>query len=202
MVVHPICDHWDNTVANGIAWLLRSDNNHSMVRPVNRLDKDTSGVIVFAMNSYVQEHLILQMQSGLFKKEYLAVIPGKLNPSSGTVSAPISRTFNSIMLREVSEDGARAVTHYQTENVLGELSLIRLQLETGRTHQIRVHLKYLGNPVLGDPLYGTVAADPRFKKGTLMLHAKRLSLVLPENSSHTVFNTKLPERFREMIKVL
>ena len=126
------------------------------IRPVNRLDRDTTGIVVFAKNEYVQECLIKQMQNKTFYKEYLAILNGVPNPSSGVIDAPIARKENSIIERCINPTGDIAVSYYKVidVNYKNDISLVSFILKTGRTHQIRLHSKFIGHPILGDTLYG------------------------------------------------
>jgi len=223
IVTHPVCNHVDDTMANGVAHLLIQRGRPPVARPVSRLDRDTSGVMIFAKNTYFQETLIAQMKTGCFQKEYLALVPGKLNPSNGTVNAPISRTCNSIMLREVSANaGNEATTHYETLSSFTcnpcrgcetatynsdtsckpvceptTLSLVRLRLETGRTHQIRVHMKHIHQPILGDDLYGDTLG-PAFGMHRQALHSWKVSFIHPLTRQPVRFSAPLPEDMKKL----
>lgn len=160
MVVHPSANHLSGTLANGVKYYL---NNKKRIRPINRLDRDTSGIVLFAKNEYIQE---LMIKNVVIQKEYIAIVDGIIEEKSGTINAPIARKPGSIMERCISEEGQTAITHYEVLNEIlhknesykgnqtSKLSVVKLKLETGRTHQIRVHLAYLGNPIIGDTLYG------------------------------------------------
>lgn len=151
IVVHPSSYHLNGTLANGVKFYL---NNKKKIRPVNRLDRDTSGVVVFAKNEYIQE---LLKETKTMQKEYLTILNGVLTKKVGTINLPIARKPNSIMERMVNENGQMAITHYKVLSETDDkaLSLVQVQLETGRTHQIRVHFAHLNNQILGDTLYGT-----------------------------------------------
>ena len=118
------------------------------IRIVTRLDKDTSGVVVFAKNEYVQEALTLQMKENNFKKEYIGILEGIPEPKSGVIEAPIARKEGSIIERCVSQDGQMSITHYDVVKSFDNMSLVLFVLETGRTHQIRVHSKHIGHPIV------------------------------------------------------
>ena len=153
IVVHPTCSHTDGTLANAVAFHLANKDELCKIRPVVRLDRDTSGVIIFAKNPYSQEYLIRQMNSKTFIKEYIGIVHGFVKNKKGTINLPISRKPDSIMLRHVSPDGDHAVTHYEVIEYLNNATVLRFILETGRTHQIRVHCQASGHPLIGDTLY-------------------------------------------------
>ena len=155
--IHPSMLHFEDSISNGIRYYFDTINLHKKIRPVNRLDKDTSGVVIFAKNEYIQECLIRQMKQNKFTKEYIAICEGTLPSTSDTIDEPIARKDNSIIERCVSPNGDKAVTHYDVMKSNGSLSVIHVKLETGRTHQIRVHMAHLGNAVLGDTLYGSTS---------------------------------------------
>ncbi|GAA3402471.1 RluA family pseudouridine synthase [Paenibacillus hodogayensis] len=165
MIVHPTHGHYMNTLANAVVhhWLERGEKVR--FRPVHRLDRETSGVLAIAKNPYAHQHISEQMQAGEVDKTYLAIVHGALKESRGTVDAPIDRNPESPHVRIVLPGGYRSVTHFETVERYGEsASLVRLRLETGRTHQIRVHMKHIGHPLIGDSMYGP-DADAAFAAG-------------------------------------
>jgi len=151
---HPSILHFEDSLSNGVKYYFDSIGLHKKVRPVNRLDLHTSGLITFAKNEYIQECLIKQMENNSFKKEYHAIIIGHLKNKKGTIDKPIARKQNSIIERCIDENGKRAITHYEVIEEFENYSLVKCILETGRTHQIRVHFASIGHPLLGDSLYG------------------------------------------------
>ena len=158
MPVHPSCYHFADTLSNGIRFYFDSIGLKKKIRPVNRLDADTTGIVIFAKNEYVQENFIRQMKQNTFQKYYLAITEGFWEKKKGIVDKPIARKEGSIMEREISPLGESAITHYEVlqEYTLQDMpiSILLCKLETGRTHQIRVHLSSMGHPLLGDSLYG------------------------------------------------
>ena len=158
MPVHPSCYHFTDTLSNGIRFYFDSIGLKKKIRPVNRLDADTTGIVIFAKNEYIQECLIRQMKQNTFQKYYLAITEGFWKMKKGIIDKPIARKEGSIMEREISPLGERAITHYEVlqESLFQDIpiSILLCKLETGRTHQIRVHLSSMGHPLLGDSLYG------------------------------------------------
>lgn len=151
---HPSHDHQLDTLANGIMAYYEENGEVHMFRAVNRLDKDTSGIMCIAKNAYSHARLAEQlMDNHALKRKYLAIVTGEID-GDGTVDAPIARLDTSAIERCVHESGQRAVTHYRVMEKHKGYTLIELELETGRTHQIRVHMAYIGHPLLGDWLYG------------------------------------------------
>jgi len=188
--VHPSANHYEDSLSNGVKYYFNSINLNKKIRPVNRLDKDTSGLVIFAKNEYIQESFINQMKNDSFKKEYIAVLDGTLPQKSGIINAPIARKEGSIIEREVNfEKGQNAITYYNVIKEYKNLSLVKFQLKTGKTHQIRVHSKYLGCPILGDTLYN--------KKSDLIsrqaLHAKKIQFIHPISKEKMSFETDIPK---------
>lgn len=199
--VHPSILHYDNSLSNGVQYHLKMKNIKTKIRPVNRLDKDTSGIVIFAKNEYIQEMLIKQMKSRDFKKEYLAILTGFLDKKSGTISAPILRKADSIIEREVNNKGDIAITNFKLiknfEYKNKKLSFVKFEIETGRTHQIRVHTKYIGHPILGDTLYGNTTNLINRQA----LHAYRVSFIHPITQKKCVFETTLPIDMKKILKI-
>ena len=175
MPIHPSMLHYENSLSNGVKYYFDTINLKKKIRPVNRLDKDTSGIVIFAKNEYVQECLIKQMQNNTFVKEYIAICDGVLNETSGTINKPISRKADSIIERCIDENGDVSITHYNVTACNNNLSVVNIILETGRTHQIRVHFASIGNAVLGDTLYGC-ASDLISRQA---LHSYKVSFIHP-----------------------
>ena len=148
IAIHPSILHYDNSLSNGIKYYFDNIGLKKKIRPVNRLDKDTSGVVIFAKNEYIQECLVKQMKQNNFEKEYVAILDGILESKSGTINAPIARKENSIIERCIDKNGDIAITHYKVISEFDNMSYVKFQLETGRTHQIRVHSKFIGHPII------------------------------------------------------
>ena len=195
VAIHPSMLHYDNSLSNGVKFYFDSIGLKKKIRPVNRLDRNTSGLVIFAKNEYVQEFLIKQMQNNTFSKEYLAILEGILNKKKGTIIAPIARKKDSIIERCVDESGDFSITHYKVIKEFNNLSLVNFKLETGRTHQIRVHSSYIGHPILGDDLYGN--------KSSLIyrqaLHSYKISFIHPKTREKMCFEIDLP---KDMINIL
>ena len=198
VAIHPSCMHYDNSLSNGVKYYFDSINLKKKIRPVNRLDKDTSGVVIFAKNEYIQECLVKQMKNKTFKKEYVAIIDGNLNEKNGTISAPIARKENSIIERCVSPLGATAITHYEVINEYSNYSFVKFTLETGRTHQIRVHTAYIGHPISGDTLYGNTS--PYISRQAL--HCSKLTFIHPISRKKIYIEASLPEDMSKFLKVI
>ena len=184
IAVHPSILHYEDSLSNGLKYYYDSKNIKKKIRPVNRLDYYTSGLIIFAKNEYIQETLIKQMEQKTFKKEYLAIVTGILPEKKGTINKPIGRKEGSIIERTILEDGKPSITHYEVLEEKNNLSLVRCILETGRTHQIRVHFASIGHPLLGDELYGN--PSPLIKGQALICN--KLEFVHPTLTKKITFN--------------
>lgn len=156
---HPGPGHWRDTLGNFLMDYYAKEGICADYHPVHRLDKGTTGLMVVALHPHAQEVLKKQLHTQDFHRRYLALCQGCPMPAVGTIEAPIGRAEDSILARGVRADGQRACTHYRVLGTRGEVSLVQLDLETGRTHQIRVHLAHLGHPLIGDFLYGTEEPD-------------------------------------------
>jgi 23S rRNA pseudouridine1911/1915/1917 synthase len=160
LVVHPTSIQPDDTLANAVSFYLQNKGIMKKVRPVIRLDRDTSGIIIFAKDSFSQNFLIKQMNDRSFLKEYIGVVHGIVNPGTGVIDMPISRMPGSIIKRQVSKDGSPSLTHYNAIEYLNNATVLKFRLETGRTHQIRVHCQAIGYSLIGDTLYPQLP-DPK-----------------------------------------
>lgn len=188
LATHPSLGNHGNTLANGVAYYIQQQGKEFVFRPVHRLDKDTSGAILLGKNAHSAGVLGEDLKAKKVFRSYLAILEGSLPQRSGTVNAPIARTPGSVLARRVDPAGDRAVTHYQVLAQANGYSLVRLWLETGRTHQIRVHMSHLGAPVAGDFLYGR--EDPAL--GRQALHSESLRFVQPVTGQTLFFRCPLP----------
>lgn len=196
IATHPSCLHYNNSLSNGVKFYFDTINLNKKIRPVNRLDKNTSGIIIFAKNEYIQECLIRQMQNNIFIKEYVAILSGILENNSGTINAPISRKPNSIIERCVDKNGDTAITNYKLIETIDNNSLVYFTIKTGRTHQIRVHSQYIGHSIIGDTLYGS-ASDLINRQA---LHSYKVSFIHPISKKAVTYIAKLPNDMAEILK--
>lgn len=199
IVVHPTKGHADNTIANGLANYIQRTGQSFKIRFINRLDRDTSGLLMIAKNPFAQQELSNQMQRNLVEKKYVAVVEGKLERDRGTIDEPIGLTESDPIHRMVIEDGQRSITHYELVEGYGDASLVRLTLETGRTHQIRVHMKHIGHSLIGDELYGKVNKDLINRQA---LHAETLKFLQPRTGEEIFVRAELPEDMENLISKL
>lgn len=193
--VHPSILHYEDSLSNAVKYHFDEIGLQKKIRPVNRLDKDTSGIVIFAKNEYIQECLVKQMQSNIFKKKYLAVLSGILNTDSGTISAPIGRKNDSIIKREIRDDGDLAISYFKVLERFNNMTLVEYTLETGRTHQLRVHSKYIGHPIVGDSLYGSES----LLISRQALHAYEVSFIHPISKEEMIIHCDLPDDIKNLI---
>ncbi len=196
--VHPGPGHFDDTICNFLLYYYDSVGIEADAHPVHRLDRGTSGLLAVAKHAHAQEVLKNQLHTAAFRREYLAVCRGAPFPAAGVVDAPLGPKPGSLVEQMVRPDGKPARTRYETLAVYGGRALLRLELDTGRTHQIRVHLAHLGHPLLGDFLYGTEDPDliPR-----PALHSWRLALRHPITGKELLFTAPVPADMAGLLKV-
>lgn len=202
VITHPSHARYTGTLANVVAGYLLRTTGSGCCHAVGRLDRDTSGVVLFAKNCYMKARAGEALSAGDAVKEYIALVSGAVNPPNGTIDLPIRRLREGDMLRVVSPDGQRAVTRYETVgfggSACGTVSYLLLTLETGRTHQIRVHCLAMGHPVLGDKLYSTEESreqSARLGVMTQALHARRLTFTEPLTQKKLIIEAPEPDAF-------
>ncbi|MCY7757501.1 RluA family pseudouridine synthase [Bacillus inaquosorum] len=191
----PSREHPSGSIANGIIHHYQKNGVRATVHLVTRLDRDTSGVMLVAKHRFAHSILSSAQKNGLVKRRYAAVVHGRMT-GEGTVDAPIGRHPDSIIERRVTPDGQKAVTHFYVTRATDDIASVTLQLETGRTHQIRVHMSYLGHPLCGDTLYG----GTRQKIGRQALHSEHLSFIHPLTQENMTFHAALPQDMKELTK--
>lgn len=199
MVVHPTKSHFDKTVANGVTDFIIKKGEKVKVRFVNRLDMNTSGLVIVAKNAYAHHVLSSDMSENLVEKKYIAVVKGVIKEDEGTIDAPIYRPTDDSIRRVVDKRGQRSVTHYKVLKRMNDATAVELKLETGRTHQIRVHLAHLGYGIIGDELYGYVDEDLIKRQA---LHAYSLNFKQPRTRENLKFEAELPEDMKKLIEKL
>lgn len=188
MPVHPSSSHFTDTLSNAVQYYYNEQNYTYKNHLVNRLDRDTSGIVVFAKNGYIKECLIKQMKENIFKKEYIAFLEGSLEQDCGTINAPIARKPDSIIERQIHPDGDFAITHFEKQKDYPNYCMVKFWLQTGRTHQIRVHSSYIGHPILGDTLYGHASSLINRQA----LHAYKVTFIHPLTKKEISFTAPLP----------
>lgn len=202
MVVHPSAGHPDHTLVNGLLYHTRDlADSPEGFRPgiVHRIDKDTSGLLMIAKNDKARESLEKQLAEKINKREYLAIVHGNFDVKNGVINAPIGRNPVNRKQMTVNPKGKSAVTHFTVLEQFKNYSLVKCVLETGRTHQIRVHMKYIGHPLAGDPLYGpkkTLSGHGQF------LHAETLGFYQPSTNEWLEFSAPLPTIFEKQLENL
>ena len=199
MVVHPTKSHNDKTIANGVTDYIIKQNEKVKIRFVNRLDMNTSGLVIVAKNAYAHHTLSLDMGENKVEKKYITVVKGIVKDEFGTINAPIYRPTEDSVKRVVDERGQASVTHYKVLERLNDATVLEVKLETGRTHQIRVHMAYIGHGIIGDELYGYVDEALINRQA---LHAYSLVFEQPRTKEELKFEAKLPKDIEELIQKL
>ncbi len=197
MVVHPAAGHFSHTLVNALAYYLHLDNLSNM-RPgiVHRLDKDTSGLMVVAKDDNTLELLSKMIKEKKVKRHYLALVYGEIMHSSGKIDAPIGRDPHNRQRQAIVDGAKRSITNFKVLKRFKNATLVECELETGRTHQIRVHMKYIGHPIVNDPVYSNKKASGFGQ----MLHSKSIEFVHPITGEHLYFEVDPPREFLEMLK--
>lgn len=195
--IHPSRLHYENSLSNGIKYYFDTINLKKKIRPVNRLDLDTSGLVIFAKCEYIQEAFVRQMANKTFQKEYLCFVDGILDQKNGSINLPIARKSGSIIERCIDKNnGHPSTTHYEVIREFQNYSLVQCKLETGRTHQIRVHMQAIGHPIIGDTLYGK--KSPFINRQAL--HSYQIQCIHPVTKKKLNFIAKLPKDMEVLLK--
>ena len=203
LVVHLAAGNYDNTLGNGLMYYNKNLSTiNGELRPgiVHRIDKDTSGVIVVAKNDKAHNALASQFKDHTITRKYIALVVGNISEATGEIDLPIARDPKSRTKMAVVKTGKNAKTHYRVLENFEGFTLVECRLETGRTHQIRVHMQYIKHPLVGDPLYGSNSA--MFKKTGQYLHAGVLGFKHPTTGEYMEFHSELPEYLQEALEQL
>ncbi len=204
MVVHPAAGHMSGTLVNALLFHCGDSLSgiNGVLRPgiVHRIDRDTSGSLLVCKSDQAHRHLAAQLKDHSMKRRYLALVHGGFSSDEGSVDAPIARAKNDRKRMAVDQKGKRAVTHYRVLERFGDVTFLECVLETGRTHQIRVHLSSIGHPLLGDPVYGN-GKNP-FHLAGQALHAKDLGFIHPVSNEYMEFSAPLPAYYEALLKKL
>lgn len=203
MVVHPAAGNYTGTLVNALLGKCSLSSINGVIRPgiVHRIDKDTSGILVIAKNDNSHKHLAEQIKNHTVKRIYVALVEGIMKNDQGTINMPIGRhPVERKKMAVVNRNGREAVTHYRVIERYGENTLIEARLETGRTHQIRVHMAYIGHPLVGDSVYGYKKQKYRLKGQAL--HARTLGFIHPVKCEYMEFTAPLPEYFENLLNKL
>lgn len=198
MVVHPAPGHPDHTLVNALLYHSPLSSINGTLRPgiVHRIDKDTSGLLMVAKNDHAHHSLSEQLQAKTNLREYVAIVHGNFKEENGVINAPLGRSPKDRKKQAIVADGRPAVTHFRVLERYGDYSLVACRLETGRTHQIRVHMAYINHPVAGDPLYGP---KKTLKGAGQFLHAKELGFKQPTTGEQLDFTAPVPANFAEAV---
>ena len=200
MVVHPANGHYKDTLVNALMYHCTDLSTiNGEIRPgiVHRIDKDTSGLLVACKNDLSHNSIAAQLKAKTSTRKYIAIVYGNFEHNYGKIDAPIARDPQNRLKMAVVKGGKESITTFKVLERYGDYTLLELKLETGRTHQIRVHMAYIGHPVLGDPLYGpkkVIGINGQY------LHAKTLGFVHPRTNEYMEFTSELPDFFQEMIE--
>lgn len=209
IVVHPTRGYPSGTLSNGVSYYFKERGEKCIVRLVSRLDMDTTGLIIIAKNQF--SHMALardmhstdmqckDMKSKTFEKSYMAVVHGNMKNKSGTIDLPIGKPDEDCINRKVCDEGQRSITHYEVIDSYKNGDLVKVTLETGRTHQIRVHFSHIGHPIYGDSLYGIEESNYINRQA---LHAYKLIIPHPRTGDELIIQSKLPEDIKNLVSKL
>ena len=200
MVVHPAPGNYTGTLVNALVGKFNLSNNDIRPGIVHRLDKDTSGLMLVAKNDWAHDKLSEMIKNKDVKRTYLALVEGVINHETGTIDAPIGRSLDNREKMAVTEINSKdSVTHFRVLKRYDKYTLIECQLETGRTHQIRVHMAYIGHPVVNDPIYGKKVGNNTFGQ---LLHSRKISFNNPRDSESLTFEVDVPQEFYDIMNNL
>lgn len=199
MVVHPTKSHYDNTIANGVTDYIVKKNEKVKIRFVNRLDMNTSGLVIVAKNAYTHHTLSVDMGENKIEKTYITVVKGNVKEEFGTINQPIYRQEEDSIKRVIDDRGQESITHYKVIERLKDATVLEVKLETGRTHQIRVHMEFIGHGIIGDELYGYVDETLINRQA---LHAYSLEFRQPRTKEKLIFKAEIPNDIKELIEKL
>ncbi|APH13420.1 pseudouridine synthase, RluA family protein [Clostridium sporogenes] len=200
IVVHPTKSHPTGTLSNGILYHFKKKGEKSIVRLVNRLDRDTSGLVIVAKNQFSHMRLASDMSKDSFRKIYIAVVHGSMKEKKGTINLPIYKEEGSESIKRIVDDrGQESITTYEVLEELSKGSVVKLELETGRTHQIRVHMSHLGHHLYGDSLYGRGEEEKEYIERQA-LHAYKLEFPHPRTGNILKLQCSLPEDIKNLIE--
>lgn len=200
MVVHPAPGHLSGTLVNGLMHQIKDLSGiNGIMRPgiVHRIDKDTSGLLMVAKHDKAHQSLVDQLVAKTVTRKYVALVHGHIAHDKGTVDAPIGRDPKDRQSMNIVDKGKHAVTHFEVIERFGDFTLVECRLETGRTHQIRVHMKFIGHPLVGDPKYGPKRT---LDIGGQALHAGVLGFIQPVTGEYLEFEVPLPDEFEQLLK--
>lgn len=204
MVVHPAPGNYTGTLVNALLYGIKNLSSiNGVIRPgiIHRLDKDTSGIIMVAKNDESHKYLSEQLKNRNVKREYIAIVHGVLNKKEGVINAPIGRDpRDRKKMTVINMNSKEAITHYKVIEEFQKYSLLKANLETGRTHQIRVHMAYINHPIVGDGTYSN--NSNKFNINKQLLHAIKLGFNHPRTKEYMEFETEIPENFNEVLKIL
>lgn len=203
MVVHPAPGNYTGTLVNALLYHCKDLSGiNGVIRPgiVHRIDKDTSGILVVAKNDNSHNFLAAQLKDHSMKREYYALVEGRVKNDIGTINEKLGRDPKDRIKMAIVKEGREAITHYEVLENYDYTTLVKCNLETGRTHQIRVHMAHIGHPLVGDPVYGYKRS--KFKLMGQMLHAKTLGFIHPTTKEFLEFSTELPSYFKNIIEKL
>lgn len=203
MVVHPAAGHFTGTLVNAVMYHCKDNLSgiNGVLRPgiVHRIDKDTTGALIICKNDFSHNFIAEQLKVHSITRKYVAIVHGTFKESEGTVDAPIGRHKTDRKKMSINSDGKLAVTHYKVLATNGKFSYVECQLETGRTHQIRVHMTSINHPLLGDEVYGK--SQSPYKLNGQTLHAKTIGFTHPTTKQYVEFEAPLPDYFKHLLEI-